>query len=361
MTEPTQDEAEAGSPSTVHLTFEALAARLRPIFEANGCSTDVARLLAEKCASAERDGAQSHGLFRMAGYVSSLKAGGWVDGRAVPVVEDAAPGFVRVDARNGFTVPARVAGQALAIAKARACGVAVLAIRNSHHLGALSLDVEAFADAGLIAISVINSMKSVAPHGGRKAVLGTNPIAFATPRAGGSPLVFDMATSVIANGDVQIAAREGRMLPPGTGVDRNGDATGDPARILDGGALNTFGGYKGAALSLMVEILCAALVGGKFSAEVDLRAWPGAATPHTGQTFLLIDPSAGAADLPDFGVRVETLLELVREAGQDRLPGDRRLAARARAARDGIAVEVSVLDALDRLMPASQPGSAVSF
>lgn len=349
MSQRTPEASNGEAPSTVHFSFDELVARLRPIFEANGCSAEVARLLAENCAGAERDGAVSHGLFRMAGYVSSLKAGGWVDGRAVPVVEDAAPGFVRVDAGNGFTVPARAAGQALAIEKARACGVAVLAIRNSHHLGALSLDVEPFADAGLVAISVINSMKSVAPHGGRRAVLGTNPIAFATPRADGAPLVFDMATSVMANGDVQIAAREGRMLPSDTGIDRDGELTGDPTRILDGGALNTFGGYKGAALSLMVEILCAALAGSKFSAEVDLAAHPGAATPHTGQTFLLIDPSAGASALPDFAGRVEMLLDLVREAGQDRLPGDRRLAARAKAARDGIAVERSMLETLDRL------------
>jgi delta1-piperideine-2-carboxylate reductase len=330
-------------------TYEALAARLAPILARHGCAPEVARLLAENCAAAERDGAHSHGLFRMPGYLATLKAGGWVDGHAVPRLEDVAPGFLRIDGMNGFTVPALAAGRALALAKARANGVAVVAIRNSHHLGALSLDVEPFAEEGLVALAFINSMKAVVPHGGHSAVYGTNPIAFAAPRGDGLPLVFDQATSVMANGDVQIAAREGRALPAGTGVDRDGHPTTDPKAILDGGALNAFGGHKGASLALMVEILCAALVGGKFSAEVDLAQHPGAATPHTGQSLILIDPGAGRgpdagrAALPDFATRVAFLLRLVNEAGQDRLPGDRRHAARARSLAEGIAIPPKML------------------
>ena len=331
------------------LAYPSLVARIVPILEKHGCSAGVARLLAENCAAAERDGAHSHGLFRLRGYVSTLGSPGWVDGHAVPVVEDAAPGFVRIDAMKGFTVPALAAGRALAVTKARANGVAVIAIRNSHHLGALSLDVEPFAEEGLVALSFINSMKAVVPHGGHRAVFGTNPIAFASPRAGGLPLVFDMATSVMANGDVQIAARDGRPLPEGTGVDREGRPTTDPNAVLQGGALLAFGGHKGAALSLMVEILCAALVGGKFSDEVDLSQSPGAVTPHTGQSFILIDPQAGRGTLPAFADRVEQLLHLVHDAGQDRLPGDRRHAARESSLREGIEISDAMLATLDEL------------
>ena len=338
------DEADTSAP--VRLSYAALAARLAPILERHGCAPEVARLLAENCAAAERDGARSHGLFRMPGYLSTLKADGWVDGRAVPRIEDVAPGFLRIDAMNGFTVPALAAGRALALEKVRRNGVAVVAIRNAHHLGALSLDVEPFADEGLVALAFINAMKAVAPHGGRRAVYGTNPIAFATPRAKGPPLVFDQATSVMANGDVQIAARESRALAPGVGLDREGRPTTDAKAVLDGGALNAFGGYKGASLALMVEILCAALVGGKFSAEVDLSRTPGAMTPHTGQSLILIDPTTGAGELPNFAGRVETLLHLVHAAGQERLPGDRRQAARARSLAEGIEVSPDMLERL---------------
>ncbi|KAB0679064.1 Ldh family oxidoreductase [Aureimonas leprariae] len=327
-----------GTGSSDRVPLADLVETLSPILERYGCSNAVARLLAENCAAAERDGAHSHGLFRMRGYVDTLRSPGWVDGRAVPSIEDAAPGFLRIDARNGFAVPALAAGRDLAIRKARENGVAAVAIRDSHHLGALSLDVEPFADAGLVALTFINSMRAVVPFGGHRAVFGTNPIAFATPRAGDAPLVFDMATSSMANGDVQLAAREGRALPADTGIDRAGRPTTDPKAVLDGGALVSFGGHKGAALSLMVEIFCAALVGGGFSGELDLSGHPGVATPRSGQTVLLIDPDAGRGRLPDFAGRVATLLSMVREAGQERLPGDRRLQARRVAERRGIPV-----------------------
>lgn len=327
-----------------------LAAALEPVFRANGCSDAVAALLAANCAAAERDGAHSHGLFRMPGYVATLRSPGWVDGRAVPAVEDCAPGFVRVDARNGFAVPALAAARDLVAAKARRNGVAVLAIRGSHHLGALSLDVEPFADEGLVAMSFINSMRSVIPHGGRAPVFGTNPVAFAVPRGGGmAPLVIDMATSAMAKGDVQVAAEAGRAVPPGTGVDREGMPTTDAARIVDGGALLPFGGHKGASLTLMVEVLCAALVGGSFSMEMDLAGAGGAVTPRTGQSLVVIDPGCGRGALPGFADRVETLIGFVREAGQDRLPGDRRLEARAESERLGIAVPAATRASLERL------------
>lgn len=278
--------------SSTNFTFDDLVQRVLPVFSNNDCSENVARHLAVNCVSAERDGAHSHGLYRLKGYVSSLRAS-WVDGRATAVMEDVGPAFIRIDARNGFTVPALALGREAAIEKTMSAGVALVAIRNSHHLGALSLDIEPFAEGGLLAISVINSMKSVVPIGGHEAVYGTNPLAYAVPRRDWAPLVVDQATSTMAHGDIQIAARDGKTLEPGIGVDRHGQPTTDPVAILDGGALLPFGGYKGAAISMLVEVLCAALVGGKFSYEVDLSKVPGAATPSTAQFILLIDPERG--------------------------------------------------------------------
>ena len=137
----------------------------------------------------------------------------------------------------------------------------MLGIRNSHHLAALWPDVEPFAEEGLIALSMINSMTCSVPVGAKKPVFGTNPLAMAVPAGAEGVLVFDMATTTMANGDVRVARAEGRMLPPGTGVDRDGNPTGDPAAILDGGALVPFGGHKGSLISMMVELLCAGLGG----------------------------------------------------------------------------------------------------
>lgn len=342
---------ESDERRTTTVSIKDLSALLQRVFERNGCSQQVASILADNCASAERDGAFSHGLMRIPGYVQTLKSG-YADGRAIPALEDVAPGLVRVDAKNGFAQPALAVARRALISKAKANGVALLAIRNSHHLAALSLDVEPFANDGLIALSVLNALTTVVPHGAKAPVFGTNPIAFATPRGGGAPIVFDMATSFLAKGDVQIAARDGHLLPVGAGIDKYGQQTVDPKAVLDGGALMPFGGHKGSALAMMVEILCAALVGSDFSFEVDRSAYPGAGTARTGQTLILIDPSVGASGLRDFSSRVELLTQVLRSAGQERMPGDRRQTARAKSIAQGITINAEVYSELHRFCTA---------
>ncbi|MBS7562650.1 Ldh family oxidoreductase [Pseudomonas protegens] len=332
-----------------YLSLPALVQLLETIFLRHGCRAEVARCLAENCAAAERDGAQSHGVFRIPGYVSTL-ASGWVDGRAVPVVEDVAAAFVRVDAGNGFAQPALAAARELLVSKARNAGIAVLAIRNSHHFAALWPDVEPFAEEGLVALSVVNSMTCVVPHGADRPLFGTNPIAFAAPQAQGQPIVFDLATSAIAHGDVQIAARKGERLPLGIGVDSLGQPTQDPKAILEGGALLPFGGHKGSALSMMVELLAAALTGGHFSFEFDWSNHPGAKTPWTGQLLIVIDPSKAAGQ--SFAERSQELVRQMHAVGLKRLPGDRRHQQRERSLQKGIAIGVEQLQQLRALAQA---------
>lgn len=326
------------------LGFDALADLLTRIFIRHGVADDHAALLGRNCASCERDGAQSHGVFRIPGYVASLDAG-WIDGQARPAIEDCAPGFLRVDAANGFAQPALAAARPALLARVAQTGVALLAIRRSHHFSALWPDLEPFADQGLVALSMVAGIAGVMPPGGRKPVFGTNPIAFATPVAGARPLVFDLATSAMSNGDLRIAAREGRAIPRDSGVDRHGHMTTDPKAVLDGGGLLTFGGYKGGAIALMVEVLAAALTGGQFSAEVDFSTHPGAETPCTGQMIIVIDPSCGSA--APFAARVAALVAMLREAGQERLPSDRRYAHRERAMASGIVLDDAVLARLE--------------
>lgn len=335
-----------------------LTGLLDVILQTHGCAPRAAAVLAANMAAAERDGSRSHGVFRVHDYVSTLRSG-YVDGRAVPVVAEAAPGFLRVDARNGYAQIALAEVRDDLAGRARTQGIAALAIRNSQHLGALYLDVEGFAEEGLVALSVVNSMAVVAPPGAHRGVYGTNPLAFAAPLAGSAPLLFDQASSTMAHGDVRVAAREGRSLEEGAGIDRHGTRTGDPNAILEGGALLTFGGHKGASIALMVELLCAALVGGDFSFEVDWSGHPGARSPRTGQTVIVIDPSAGAAGLRGFADRAAVLVGALHEAGQSRLPGDRRLEARARAAREGLSIPAAQWSALQALRSAggsSAPG-----
>jgi delta1-piperideine-2-carboxylate reductase len=170
---------------------------------------------------------------------------------------------------------------------------------------------------------------------------------FAAPREGSDPVVFDQASSGWSNGDVQIARREGRALPGGIGVDRNGNPTTDPSAVLDGGALLPFGGHKGSSIAMMMEIMGAALAGGDYSFEIDWSGHPGAATPHGGQTYILIDPGRG--NTRAFAARIETLIDAIHDAGQSRLPGDRRYANRKIAEKHGIPLSAGTLDNLRKL------------
>ena len=318
---------------SVRIGFEELARLIAEAFQRHGCSTEVAQILARNMVTAEQDGAKSHGVFRIPAYLGSLDAG-WVDGMAVPVLEDVAPAMLRGAGRNGFALPVLELARPALTAKARANGIALLTVRNAHHFSAVWPDIEPFAREGFIALAMINSMASVVPHGGHRKLYGTNPLGFAAPRAGGDPLVFDQASSALSNGDVQIAARVGHKLLPGSGVDRDGKPTIDPNAVLDGGALLSFGGYKGSSIGMMMEIMAAGLAGGRFSYEVDFSGHPGAATPNTAQTYIVIDPGRGA--VTDFTLRMEALIAEIHDAGQERLPGDRRYANRREAAASGI-------------------------
>lgn len=307
-----------------------------------------ATVLARNCVGAERDGARSHGLFRVPGYIADLRSG-WVDGHASPVVSEGAGAVVKVDACNGYAQVALEASSQHAVEKAHKEGACIIAIRDSHHFGALWADVEPFAQEGLVALAFVNSVARVVPFGGRTPVYGTNPMALAVPRKGTEPLVFDQASSVVAFGDVLLLAKSGSQLEPGIGVDRQGAATTDPSAVIKGGALLPFGGYKGSSIAMMVEILSAALTGSNFSTEVDFASHPGAQTPKTGELVILIDPArAGATNFED---RIEALVSNLKKSGQRRLPGERRYENRRRSLREGIHVETNQLESLKALIP----------
>jgi delta1-piperideine-2-carboxylate reductase len=333
------------SEPQINVPLDELIGLLGRILSRYGASASVAAELARNCAAAEADGTRSHGIFRIPGYVSTLKSG-WVDGHAEPVINDNAPGVIAVDACNGFAQPALALAAPRLVERARAGGIAMACLRDSHHFGALWLDVEPFATKGFIALSCVNAIARVVPHGGRKPVFGTNPMAFAVPRTGQLPLVFDQASSAMANGDLRLAAQEQRSVDRGAGVDRDGEPTTDPAAIIDGGALLPFGGHKGSSIALMIEVLAAALTGGQFSFEVKLT--PGAETPRTGQMVLLIDPAKGGGAL--FGERIETLITAVKAGGATRLPSERRYERRRQTQLTGVPLSRAEMDKLSELL-----------
>jgi len=289
-------------PATVDLTLAEIRDLARECLVACGCDDANAEAVADTVTAAERDGAASHGLFRIPGYAAAVMSGK-VDGGARPVVQRIGRAALRVDGRGGFAPLALQVGiPALAEAAANT-GVAALAVVRAHHFAALWHETEALAERGLAALACTAYMPAVAPAGAREALFGTNPISFAWPRpgAGELPVVFDMATAAMAMGEVQIAARDGHAVPPGTGLDAAGNATTDPAAIAGGGVLLPFGGYKGAGISLMVELLAAALIGERFSYEAAAADNKDGGPPRGGEFILALSPTKLSAGGPESG------------------------------------------------------------
>jgi (2R)-3-sulfolactate dehydrogenase (NADP+) len=307
------------------------AAALVAAGTAPGNAMDVARALV----AAEADGQPGHGLSRVPAYADQVRAGK-VAGRAEPSLTECGPSALRVDAADGFAYPAIARGLPRAGGMARAMGIAAMAVANSHHFGMAGYHVEGPATRGLVAFAFGNSPAAIAPWGGRRALFGTNPIAFACPRRRGAPpLVIDLSLSKVARGKVMLAAQKGEPIPEGWALDAEGRPTRDAKAAL-GGTMLPMGDAKGAALVLMVEIVAAALVGANFGFEASSFFDAAGGPPRVGQFFILIDPGRFAGD--GFGARVETLCAAIGAEPGTRLPGARRLESRARAARDGIEI-----------------------
>lgn len=298
----------------------------------NRTSEGNARPTAVALVAAEADGQTGHGLIRVASYSAQAKVGK-VDGFAVPAVtgEGAA---LRVDAKGGFAYPAIDAAIARLVPLAREMGIASAGIFASHHCGQAGHHVERLAQEGLIGFICSNTPRAMAFHGGVRPYPGTDPLAFAAPLPGRAPLVIDMALSVVARSRIVAAKEKGEPIPLGWAVDRHGTPTTDPDEAL-AGALLPVGGAKGSALALMVEIFCGALAGSHFAWEASSFLDAEGAAPKVGQFLIALDPKHFAGD--NFLPRMGALIEAVTADGA-RLPGDSRLAARARAAREGMIV-----------------------
>lgn len=328
--------------STTLLSLNAMRDLAAAALRASRTSEVNATLVADMLVAAEADGLPSHGLSRAPFYADQAQCGK-VDGFAVPEVRQLAAAAAFVDARDGFARPAIAEGARRGMVMAAEAGIALVTIGRSHHCGAAGFHVEQIAEQGFLAIACGNTPAAMAPWGGRVPLYGTNPLAFACPRVGQPPLVIDLSLSHVARGKILIARQRGTPIPADWALNTAGEATTDPAEALAGSLLPA-GGAKGAALALMVEILSAALTGSNFAYEASSFLDAEGPPPRVGQCFIIIDPRI-AGDR-HFAGRVEVLLEAIVAQPGPRLPGARRLDARARAAARGVEIPTSLYEDL---------------
>ncbi|MSP68260.1 MAG: Ldh family oxidoreductase [Alphaproteobacteria bacterium] len=324
------------------LTLADAQALGEAILSRAGAEAGVAREVAAALVAAEADGQAGHGLSRLPSYADQVMTGK-VNGRAIPDVTVPAAAAVRVDARSGFAYPAIRIGLAKAAEVVRATGAVVVSITNTHHTGAVGHHVEGLARRGLIGLTMNNGPAGIAPWGGRRALYGTNPIAFAAPRRGAEPLVVDLSMSKVARGKINVAAQKGEAIPAGWALDAEGRPTTDAKAALAGTML-PMGDAKGAALVLVVEILSAALSGARFGYEASSFFTGEGEPPNVGQFFLVLDPGPFSAG--HFADRLEDLLGAIEAQDGARIPGLRRLAARRAAAEQGVSIPTSLYQQL---------------
>ena len=305
----------------------------------SGASEDNAGHVATALSVAEADGLSGHGLSRLPSYSAQVRSGK-VDGKAVPVItEDPNKAVVRINAKDGFAFPAIAKAIDRTTSLARKFGIAAAAIGNSHHCGALGYHVERLAEQGLVGIMFANSPAAIAPWGGSKALFGTNPIAFAAPRAAGMPLVVDLSLSKVARGKIMVAAQKDEPIPEGWAVDSAGRPTTD-AKAAMAGTMLPMGDAKGSALVLMVEILAATLTGASYGYEASSFFDAGGAPPRVGQTMIAIDPAATVDIFTGnaFGARLEALIAQIRMQPGTHVPGANREARRREARLTGVKI-----------------------
>ncbi|BCP54622.1 oxidoreductase [Kaistia sp. 32K] len=327
------DKAHSGDD--VVLSLDEVFALSKSVLVAAGLTEAQAAPLARVLTEGQRDECHSHGLFRLPGCVQTIHHPRF-NRDAVPDVTDTTAAVTRVDAQFGFSLPALEAAMPRFVEKARAIGISVLAINNCFHITALWPEIERLTAQGLVAIAMTPSHSWVAPAGGTKGALGTNPIAFGWPREGQEPYVFDFATSAIARGDISLHKMAGKPLKEGWAFDADGNPTTSAAAALEG-AMLTFGGHKGSALSTMIELLAGPLIADMTSLEsMDFDDGLKAAPCH-GEILIAFDPAILGGGSRDNQASSERLFSAIADQGA-RLPSTRRYAARARSLANGVHV-----------------------
>ena len=286
-----------------------------------GASEDNALPLANGIVAAELEGIKSHGFHYLPIYCLHLQCQK-VKGLATPSINSRSPVAFTVDADNGFAHRAITLGFKDLIPAAKENGIASLAISNSYNCGVLGYHTQTLAREKLIGIGFTNAPASIAPVGGIKPVVGTNPISVAVYNKGSIKILIDQSASVVAKSEISVRAKSGEAIPTGWAFGPDGEDTTDPSIALKGTMAPT-GGYKGFGIGLFVEIMTACLTGANLGTEASSFADDKGGPPGTGQFFIAINPEKYSQG---FEEKITSLINNIKSQDGPRVPGSKRIA-----------------------------------
>lgn len=332
--------------------WEPLRDRCQRVLVRAGMKPDDAFLVADSLVLADMRGVHSHGLMRLPVYVERMQRGG-LNPRPSPHVVKETVAMAVVDADDGHGIPAGVQAMDLAISKARSAGVGVVAVRRSNHFGMAWYFVRRAVEQGMVGVACSNADAFVAPWGARQPYMGTNPLAVGIPAGEEPPIALDMATSAGAHGRIVLARDRGEPIPPDWALDADGRPTTDPAAAL-AGTLLPFGGPKGSAISLIIDLACGPLAGALTGPHIAPLFGDTARPQRLGHLFMALDVAA-FTDPATFAREVDASIRAVRSLppahGFERvlLPGEREWEEEQRSRREGVAIAPGTLAALAAL------------
>jgi (2R)-3-sulfolactate dehydrogenase (NADP+) len=304
-----------------------------------GTSATNARYFTDAILDTEMSGLAGHGFYWLQYYCQHVRSGK-IDGKAKPRVKMLSPVAVHVDANKGFAHPAIEAGFKKLMPAARKHGVAAMAVHKSYNAATLGYHTGVLAKQGLLAFGFTNAMPAMAPVGGKKPVIGTNPLSMAVPgKSGKIAFLIDQSSSQVPWTAVKRASEAGEKIPLGWALDENGQPTDDPDLGL-AGSMVPAGGYKGFAQGLIVEVMCAAMTGSHLAPQ--MGSFMDDDKPiGCGQFFIAFSPEKFAGRM--FHKQIRALVKSITSQPGARLPNSRRLANIVKARRDGVEIEESVL------------------
>jgi len=343
---PVTTEAPSIAVDTLR-DFVAQALASRGVVNADAAK--VASLMVE----ADIYGYNTHGVFRLRQYLARLAGGGCNPAPNITVAEETVATAV-IDGDDGLGHLAMSAARDLAIEKACATGIGWVGVRRGNHAGPLALYVRPQADAGLIGMAAaVGSANHVPPYGGSDLLIGTNPIAFSAPAEGPDPFVFDMATTVAAMGKIKTMLQQGKSMPEGWMVGRDGKPLTDPARTSEGFLL-PIGGPKGFGLSVVIGLLAGVLNGAAFGSDVVDFTKDTTSSTNTGQFVAALDPKAfGMGDaFPKVAARIFAEMRASSPLPGHhpvRLPGDGKSAFAQERRKSGLHLNPALLQDLNAL------------
>ncbi|GAB4180767.1 MAG: malate/lactate/ureidoglycolate dehydrogenase [Thalassobaculales bacterium] len=316
------------------IAADRLERAVAAIFLAAGSCPREAGLIASHLVLANLSGHDSHGVGMVPGYIAAVGRGDMKLNHRLSLARD--DGAILVcDGGNGAGQVMAFEAMELGIARARERGAAIVALRDSYHIGRIGHWAEQCAAAGMVSLHFVNvpAHAAVAAFGGTAPRLGTNPFCAGFPRPGGEPIIVDFATSRWAVGKVRVAWKKGEPVPPGTLLDAEGRPTRDPAVIFEPpvGALLPFGEHKGFGLALACEILAGAVIGG-----LTQDGTPMAAITNSMLSVVLSPAAVGGGR---YAAQLDTLAAWVASEDGVCLPGEPERERRARLRRDGVAID----------------------